>query len=51
MIQKEATGEGNGSSQSTIGDDELILGGQFDYAELVDYVRQTNHTWKREGTR
>lgn len=37
-LQQEAEGEGDGPSQATVGNNELVLGGQFDDAELVDYI-------------
>lgn len=43
-FQQEAEGKGDCTSKATVGHDELILGGQFDDAELVDYEGETNHT-------
>lgn len=50
LVQQETEGEGNGTSQATVGYDELILGGQLDDAELVDYIGQTNNTWEAQCT-
>lgn len=47
-IQQEAEGKGDGTSQATVRDDELIFGGQLDDAEVVDYKCKTNHTCKKE---
>lgn len=47
LLQQEAKGESDGTSQATVGDNELVLGCQFDDAELVDHVGQTYHTWER----
>lgn len=46
LVQQEAKGEGDGTSQATVSHDELVLGGQLDDAELVDHEGQTNHTWE-----
>ena len=46
FIEQEAKGEGDGTSEATIGYYELVFGGQFDDAELVDDESQTNNTWK-----
>lgn len=43
-LQQEAEGEGDGASQATVRDDELIFGGQLDDAKLVYDVSQTNDT-------
>lgn len=45
LVQQEAKGKGNGTSQATVGNDELVFRGQLDNAELVDEVSQNNHTW------
>lgn len=45
LIQQEAKGEGDGTSEATVRHNELVLGCQLDDAELVDHVGQTNHTW------
>lgn len=44
LVQQKAKGEGDGTSQATVGNNELILGGQLDDAELVHDVSQTNHS-------
>lgn len=44
LVQQEAKGEGDGTSQATVCHNELVLGGQFDDTELVDHEGQTNHT-------
>lgn len=43
-LQQKAEGESDGASQATVRDDKLIFGGQFDDAELVYDVSQTNNT-------
>lgn len=48
-IQQEAEGKGDGTSQATVGYDELIFGCQFDDAEFVNYKCKTNHAWKKKG--
>lgn len=45
FIQQEAQGEGDGSSQATVGYDELVLGGEFDDAEVVDDEGQAHHAY------
>lgn len=48
VSRQEGKGEGDGPSQATVGYDELVFGGQFDDAELVDNAGQTNNTWRRQ---
>lgn len=48
LLEQEAKGEGDGTSQATIGNNELVLRGQLNNAELVDDESQTNHTWEGE---
>lgn len=48
VIQQETKGEGDGTSEATVGHNKLVFSGQFDDAELVDNVGQTNNTWKRQ---
>lgn len=43
-IQQKAKGESNGASEATVGYYKLIFGGQFDDAELVYDVSQTDNT-------
>lgn len=38
LVQQEAEGEGNGTSQATIGNDKLVFRGQLDNSELIDDV-------------
>lgn len=49
LIQEVAQGEGNGPSKAPIRDDELVLGGQLDNAELVDEPGQDQHTCQEAG--
>lgn len=49
LVQQEAKGEGDGTSQATVCHNELVLGGQFDDTELVDHEGQTNHTWEGQS--
>lgn len=50
LIQQEAQREGDGAAQAAVRNDELVLGGQLDDAELVDKEGQTDNTWgKKEG--
>lgn len=44
LLQQEAQGEGDGTSEATVRNDELVFGGQFDDTELVDDKGQTNNT-------
>lgn len=46
LVQQEAKGKGDGTSQATVGHNELVLGGQLDDTELVDEVGQTDDTWE-----
>lgn len=49
LLQQEAQGEGDGTSEATVRHDELVFGGQFDDTELVDDKGQTNNTWERKS--
>lgn len=49
LVQEVAQGEGDGPSQAPISDDELVLGGQLDNAELVDEPGQAQHTCQGAG--
>lgn len=40
--QQEAQGEGDGASQATVGNDELVLFGQLYNPELIDDEREAN---------
>lgn len=44
LLQQEAQGEGDGTSEAAVRNDELVFGGQFDDAELVDDKGQTDDT-------
>ena len=44
LVQEVAQGEGDGPSQASVGNDELVLGGQLHNSELVDEPGQAQHT-------
>lgn len=44
MFQEVAEREGNGPSQATVGNDELILWAQLHNAKFVDEPRQPQYT-------
>lgn len=49
LVQEVAQGEGDGPPQASIGDDELVLGGQLHDAELVDEPGQAQHACQGRG--
>jgi hypothetical protein len=49
LVQEVAQREGDGPSQAPIGNDELVLGGQLDNAELVDEPGQDQDTCQGAG--
>lgn len=49
LVQEVAQREGDGPSQAAIGDDELVLGGQLDNAELVDEPGQDQDACQGAG--
>lgn len=48
LLQQEAQREGDGTTQAAVRNDELVLGGQLDDAELVDKVGQTDNTCEKK---
>ena len=45
--QQEAQGVCDGASQAAVRHDELVLLRQLDDAELINYIREANHSWNR----
>lgn len=49
LVQEVAQREGDGPPQAAIGNDELVLGGQLDNAELVDEPGQDQNACQEAG--
>lgn len=48
--QQEPQREGDGASQATVGDDELVLLGQLHNTEFIDDERESDDAWNTQET-